>query len=1135
MLQRAASNAYSWWWASHIRTKQSKWLEQNLQDMEEKVQTVMKLIEEDGDSFRKRAEMYYKKRPELIHFVEESYRAYRALAERYDHISTELQNANNTIAYVFPEQVQFAMEDDEDEGPPRFPRKASADSSKVSIPKVPNLPKELKGIFSTATKKMQPKNRKPTQAAAKGTASKSGLSKADGLKEIDKMQKQILGLQTEKEFAKSSYEGGLAKYWEIDSQIKVMQEKVCNLQDEFGAGSVIEDDEARTLMASAALKSCQETLSQLEKKQEKSEQEAAVERKRITNLKQKLKSLKDEVSNGENDQVKPQAVDGSAEVVEQQKSSDQEGSSDTQVREELESLRKRITEQFEVGSNSSVTVTQLVEKIDALVVKVISIESSVSSQTALIQRLKAEIDELQAQIRALEDDKAALIGGKKDTSNKMKVMEEKLHEIEHLNQKVEDQNISLQTQFTEARCNLDQLSQKLHDVKPDDDLVDIKPKKEKRKKGKKISYTPVYTQDAVQNVKPEKEVKVSGSQTDDAPKEAQNVKSGKEEVDHRQEDDRDKGVQNVKPEKEVKVSDNQPDGDKEVQKLKPDELKVSDSQCDRDKEVHNLKPEEELKVSDSQRDGEKEVQKVQPQEKLMVSHSQRDNDKELQNVQPEEELKVSARQHDDDDGHKEKQNVKPTDQIKAAESSQQSGGSVAESLSTELKQEEGKLEHSGGFRKAVAEKTEEHGLRSSEENQGGCASLPQTANDTRDSAEPTERFDKRASSRKLNDSAQVEESFDKRASSKRLNDSVGEAQNVAVDQDDEPDWKELYMKGMENREQTLLAEYTVVLRNFKEVKKKLAETQNKGDSLFEVMLQLKELKSSNEKKDEQIRNLNKKLSLLQAGQGGDNESSKSTVTESPTTIEKDDIQLMLERVENMSEVEMKFRANIDEVLEENLDFWLRFSNTFQQIQRFETEIEDLQSEVNKLESKRRQEGGSGSSKYYLKSDARPLYRHLREINTELTVWLEKGMLLKDEVKSRFSSLCAIQEEITAALKESAEDDDFKFTSYQAAKFQGEILNMKQENKKVADELQAGLDHIASLQLEVDRSLAKLNDDFKLSEPKPSQLEHSESRSRVPLRSFIFGIKQKKQKHSILACVHPALQKKYNGFKSGMHL
>jgi hypothetical protein len=31
MLRRAASNAYSWWWASHIRTTQSKWLDNNVQ------------------------------------------------------------------------------------------------------------------------------------------------------------------------------------------------------------------------------------------------------------------------------------------------------------------------------------------------------------------------------------------------------------------------------------------------------------------------------------------------------------------------------------------------------------------------------------------------------------------------------------------------------------------------------------------------------------------------------------------------------------------------------------------------------------------------------------------------------------------------------------------------------------------------------------------------------------------------------------------------------------------------------------------------------------------------------------------------------------------------------------------------
>ena len=102
------------------------------------------------------------KRPELIHFVEESYRAYRALAERYDHISTELQNANNTIASVFPEQAQFAMDDEDEYGSPRFSKKSS-ENSKGNIPKVLKLPvKDFKGSITSATKEMQ--HKKSTKA-----------------------------------------------------------------------------------------------------------------------------------------------------------------------------------------------------------------------------------------------------------------------------------------------------------------------------------------------------------------------------------------------------------------------------------------------------------------------------------------------------------------------------------------------------------------------------------------------------------------------------------------------------------------------------------------------------------------------------------------------------------------------------------------------------------------------------------------------------------------------------------------------------------------------------------------------------------------------------------------------------------
>nr|VDC79766.1 unnamed protein product [Brassica rapa] len=83
--------SHSWWWDSHNCPKNSKWLAQNLEKMDDRVKHMLKLIEEDADSFAKKAQMYYQKRPELIHLVEEFYRMYRALAERYDQASGELQ------------------------------------------------------------------------------------------------------------------------------------------------------------------------------------------------------------------------------------------------------------------------------------------------------------------------------------------------------------------------------------------------------------------------------------------------------------------------------------------------------------------------------------------------------------------------------------------------------------------------------------------------------------------------------------------------------------------------------------------------------------------------------------------------------------------------------------------------------------------------------------------------------------------------------------------------------------------------------------------------------------------------------------------------------------------------------------
>ncbi|CAD6267063.1 unnamed protein product [Miscanthus lutarioriparius] len=103
---------YSWWWDSHISPKNSKWLQENLTDMDSKIKVMIKIIDEDADSFARRAEMYYKRRPELMSLLEELYRAYRALAERYDHAAGELRQAHKKMAEAFPDEFQLDFDDD---------------------------------------------------------------------------------------------------------------------------------------------------------------------------------------------------------------------------------------------------------------------------------------------------------------------------------------------------------------------------------------------------------------------------------------------------------------------------------------------------------------------------------------------------------------------------------------------------------------------------------------------------------------------------------------------------------------------------------------------------------------------------------------------------------------------------------------------------------------------------------------------------------------------------------------------------------------------------------------------------------------------------------------------------------------
>ncbi|KAG8389426.1 hypothetical protein BUALT_Bualt02G0228300 [Buddleja alternifolia] len=92
MVEAKNKDSSHWWWFdSHNKGNsiRSPWLQSTVAELDEKTKTMLKLIEEDADSFAQRAEMYYKKRPELISMVEDFYRTHRSLAERYDQIKSE--------------------------------------------------------------------------------------------------------------------------------------------------------------------------------------------------------------------------------------------------------------------------------------------------------------------------------------------------------------------------------------------------------------------------------------------------------------------------------------------------------------------------------------------------------------------------------------------------------------------------------------------------------------------------------------------------------------------------------------------------------------------------------------------------------------------------------------------------------------------------------------------------------------------------------------------------------------------------------------------------------------------------------------------------------------------------------------
>ncbi|KAL3644899.1 hypothetical protein CASFOL_010079 [Castilleja foliolosa] len=234
---------YSWWWDSHISPKNSKWLQENLTEMDVNVKSMIKLLESDADSFARRAEMYYRKRPELMKMVEEFYRAYRALAERYDHATGVIRHAHRTMSEAFPNQMPVMLGDEAPESAvsgndPRTPDMMSTPNGEfadeldscterktlkqfsVPLGSVERVRRGLK--FDESGEKDQSTNINGTSHVKDPNPSKS--NQESDSEEILALKEALAKLEAEKETGLVQYQQSLDKLSQLKTEISKTQE-----------------------------------------------------------------------------------------------------------------------------------------------------------------------------------------------------------------------------------------------------------------------------------------------------------------------------------------------------------------------------------------------------------------------------------------------------------------------------------------------------------------------------------------------------------------------------------------------------------------------------------------------------------------------------------------------------------------------------------------------------------------------------------------------------------------------------------------------------------------------------------------------------------------------------------------------
>ncbi|KAK3013780.1 hypothetical protein RJ639_010139, partial [Escallonia herrerae] len=425
--------------------------------MDAKVKAMIKLIEEDADSFARRAEMYYKKRPELMKLVEEFYRAYRALAERYDHATGALRQAHRTMSEAFPNQVPFVLADDSpassaSEADPRTPERSTPVRALFDPD---DLQKDALGVssshFHAAKRNGAHTDDSDSVTSRKGLKQLNDLfgsgdhanfaegrvrkglnfndavdnhtSQARSLSEserVDKLEREILTLKEALAKLEKEKETGLVQYQQNLDRLSKLESEVSHAQEdsrEFRERASRAEAEAQTLKEALSrleaekevsflqYQQCLDKISNLETVLSHAQKDAGELNERSTKAESEAQSLKQDLSKVEAEKgVAHDKYNNSLQMIsnlEEQLLQANEGSRMFSERaekaeSEVETLKQAIAKSREEKEAAALQYRQCLETISSL-------EHDISCAQEEAQRLKAEVDTGAASLKGAEE------------------------------------------------------------------------------------------------------------------------------------------------------------------------------------------------------------------------------------------------------------------------------------------------------------------------------------------------------------------------------------------------------------------------------------------------------------------------------------------------------------------------------------------------------------------------------------------------------------------------------------------------------------------------------------------------------------------------------------------------------------